>query len=290
MAGLLLYQMPTFILLQESYLCSIIQRISVLMKQLLLLLYGTVIFMSSCTLTQDTKFYADKSSSIEISMRMDPSLSQKMNSASGDSKKIHGQSVDELPKGWVSFYDLAKQDTSKKIDMSNDTVRILMEKMYIKYLVENGTFVGFSMKAEKLMGKDLDRFNDEFAKLNPGKSSDSLKPKLASDPVSLWDGQTLTLKIGKEKKAEDSSDKKKSKSKDSNPDMLASLFKDANIVITYRYSFEKKIKKIQGKHDFFKKIDDHTVVYELDFKKLMEMSEKGKSLKKKDEEIIVKTE
>lgn len=260
------------------------------MKPFVLFLCSTLLFVSSCTLTQESKFYADQSSSTEITMRMDPSLTQKMNPASGDSKKVHGKSVDQLPKNWVSFYELSKQDTSKKQALSNDTVRALMEKIFIKYIVEEGNFVGFSMKADRLMGDELKKFGDQFNALNPGKSSDSLKPKLATDPIAEWDGKNLTIKLGKGNKEDEASEKKKTKSKDGQTDMFSALFKDANIVITYRYSFEKKIKKIQGKNDFFKKVDDHTVVYELDFKKLMEMSDKGKSMKKKDEMIIVKTE
>lgn len=248
-----------------------------------------LILFTSCATMQECKLYSDGSASAEVFLRIDPSITQKMKPISGDSagKKIHGKNIEDLPKGWVSFYDLFPDS----IKVSGDTAE-LFKHLYIKYLIEKGQFVGMGMKSERLQGGDLSDFSRSFNQLNPGKNLDSLRPEFGIEPKSHWDGKILTLKVGNTNQTNSKNSPKNSKEKKNKENAFtpSSILKEANIVMTYKFSFEKKIKKVKGKNDLFRKVNDYTVQYEIDFRKLFQLVEEGKALHKRDPVIYVVTE
>ncbi|MEI7488186.1 MAG: hypothetical protein WCJ72_12395 [Chryseobacterium sp.] len=65
--------------------------------------------------------------------------------------------------------------------------------------------------------------------------------------------------------------------------MMMMFFKKIETIL----KFEGKIKSITGKHDWLKKVDDHSVKIEYDLKS---MFDKGEKLQNEDKKIIIVTE
>ncbi|MFN6943551.1 MAG: hypothetical protein ACK4ND_01285 [Cytophagaceae bacterium] len=271
------------------------------MKNLFLLL-GLTFVLASCQVNIDSKLYADKTAGMEIYMKLDDKLVDQMKPKEKSDTveaKFAGKDINDLPKGWFSMYDLAKDNDTLQLDA--DSIRIL-KMIEMKVDVDGEKFRGFGMRINHAVQRDLQHFENAFLKFNPAADMDKEKAKKTTKGMEIdWDGKRLIIptdngteettsneKKEKVKKEKGSKNKKDDGMEDF--DFVKAMFGDASFTMTYRYSFEKKIKKIKGKHDLVRKVDDYTVEYRIDFLELMDMSKEGKKLKKQDKFITVITE
>ncbi|WMJ72758.1 hypothetical protein RCC89_06210 [Cytophagaceae bacterium ABcell3] len=260
------------------------------MRHLILALTCSLVWLTSCHMEATTKFYADRTGSAEVYISLDDHLASQMkNEGDSEAPTYNGTKVKDLPRDWTSLYDMALAQNDSAALLDKDTVE-LMKLIQVKFDIRNEKFRGYGFRIDRASEKEFIDFAKTIESFHPAASVDKEKTEMSTQALKVsWDGQKLIIPLGSQ--LDDPQDNENTKKVNDEPDpaydMIKTMFEDANCSITYRYAFENKIKKIKGEHDFFRKVDDHTVEFKLDFMQLMEMSEKGQTLKKKDEVVTV---
>ena len=247
------------------------------------------IILQACAVDSVTTYHQDKTTSILMNIDMEELLGMAKNmggdSANSDNKF---KNFELFPKNWKNMYEIMQEDSEKKgIPMTKDRDSIqIMKKMFVKSNFENNEMTGISFRMDKLTPEEVKNFSKTSKKINfiSATSSDN----------SIWDGKTLTLDteyfnpqtfsetLKKEMTLEAKTDSAKAEA-----ESALAMMKMFNTKFNNKIKFETKIKSIQGKQNWVKKIDDYTIDMSFSFEELLDESLK---LNEKDKKVIIITE
>ena len=214
----------------------------------------------SCNVTADVTLHEDKTQSIKIDF--DGKEAAKIFKDENKKKK---KDKDDLPKEWTSLYDLDKKERTTDAD----TIAV-MKKIYIKGGYDKDEeMTDIFVKTDKLTNKELSLvFN---------KKDGEEFPVLDLFSKNEWDGKTLKINTSVLN------------------DMLIKINQDKEcgfdwMIFTKNYRvtfhFNSEIKKIEGKHDLVRKVNNNTV--EIKFN-VDDVRKKGFKFKNDDSFITITT-
>ena len=247
------------------------------------------IILQACAVDSVTTYHQDKTTSVLMNIDMKDLLAMAKNMG-GDSANSDNKFKDfeMYPRDWKNMYEIMQEDSEKKgIAMTKDKDSIqLIKKMFVKSNFENNEMTGIAFKMDRLTPEEIKNFSRTSKKSNfiSATSSDN----------TIWDGKTLTLDteyfnpqtfsetLKKEMTLEAKTDSAKAEA-----ESALAMMKMFNTKFNNKIKFESKIKSIQGKHDWVKKIDDYTIDMSFSFEQLLDESLK---LNEKDKKVIIITE
>ncbi|WP_213190396.1 hypothetical protein [Cloacibacterium caeni] len=247
------------------------------------------IILQACAVDSVTTYHQDKTTSVLMNIDMKDLLAMAKNMG-GDSANSDNKFKDfeMYPRDWKNMYEIMKEDSEKKgIAMTKDKDSIqLIKKMFVKSNFENNEMTGIAFKMDRLTPEEIKNFSRTSKKSNfiSATSSDN----------TIWDGKTLTLDteyfnpqtfsetLKKEMTLEAKTDSAKAEA-----ESALAMMKMFNTKFNNKIKFETKIKSIQGKYDWVKKIDDYTIDMSFSFEQLLDESLK---LNEKDKKVIIITE
>ena len=228
---------------------------------MVVLLMATLV---SCNVTADVTLHEDKTQSIKIDF--DGKEAAKIFK---DEKKKKKKDRDDLPKEWTSFYEMNLKKDKKERITAPDTIAV-MKKIYVKGGYDKDEeMTDIFVKTDKLTNKELSLvFN---------KKDGEEFPVLDLFSKNEWDGKTLKINTSVLN------------------DMLIKINQDKEcgfdwMIFTKNYRvtfhFNSEIKKIEGKHDLVRKVNNNTV--EIKFN-MDNVKKKGFKFKKDDSFITITT-
>ena len=217
----------------------------------------------SCNVNADVTLHEDKTQSIV--MDIDGKEAAKIFK---DENKKDKKDKDDLPKEWTSLYEMNLKKDKKERITHPDTIAV-MKKIYVKGSYDKGDLTDISFKTDKLTNKELSiMFN---------KKEEKSLPILDLFSKNEWDGKTLKINTSVLN------------------DMLIKINQDKEsgfdwMIFTKNYRvtfhFNSEIKKIEGKHDLVRKVNNNTV--EIKFN-MDNVKKKGFKFKKDDSFITITT-
>ena len=214
----------------------------------------------SCNVNADITLHEDKTQSIV--MDIDGKEAAKIFK---DEKKKKKKDRDDLPKEWTSLYEMNLKKDKKERITAPDTIAV-MKKIYVKGSYDKDDLTDISFKTDKLTNKELSfvfKTND--------------LPVLDLFSKNEWDGKTLKINTSVLN------------------DILIKINQDKEcgfdwMIFTkdYRvtFHFNSEIKKIEGKHDLVRKVNNNTV--EIKFN-IDDVRKKGFKFKNDDSFITITT-
>ena len=214
----------------------------------------------SCNVNADVTLHEDKTQSIKIDF--DGKEAAKIFKDENKKKK---KDRDDLPKEWTSLYDLDKKERTTDAD----TIAV-MKKIYVKGGYDKDEeMTDIFVKTDKLTNKELSLvFN---------KKDGEEFPVLDLFSKNEWDGKTLKINTSV------LNDILVKKNKDQESDLDWIIFtKDYRVT----FHFNSEIKKIEGKHDLVRKVNNNTV--EIKFN-VDDVRKKGFKFKNNDSFITITT-
>ena len=214
----------------------------------------------SCNVTADVTLHEDKTQSIKIDF--DGKEAAKIFKDENKKKK---KDKDDLPKEWTSLYDLDKKERTTDAD----TIAV-MKKIYIKGGYDKDEeMTDIFVKTDKLT-------NEELSLVFNKKDGEEF-PVLDLFSKNEWDGKTLKINTSV------LNDILVKKNKDQESDLDWIIF-TKNYRVTFH--FNSDIKKIEGKHDLVRKVNNNTV--EIKFN-VDDIRKKGFKFKNDDSFITITT-
>lgn len=244
-------------------------------------------FLQSCSVISEITYFKDATSTSLVDIDAKQTLSMvKAFAIDSSGEKGSLEELEKLPKTWTSFYEIQKKDGS--LPKNPDSIKLL-KRAFMKSNFENDELSGFSLKLERFSAQDYKNFD----KMNEGKRE---KIQLEKQMFTDWDGKKLTIDINdlnfdnmdellKEKEEDENLSSEEIKQKKEQVKAMMQMF-DMKMMTTLK--FENKIKNISGKHEWFQKIDDHSVKINFDFKKMFDEKPSDNSTDKG--KIIITTE
>ena len=227
---------------------------------MVVLLMATLV---SCNVTADVTLHKDKTQSIV--MDIDGKEAAKIFK---DENKKGKKDKDDLPKEWISLYEMNLKKDKKERITHPDTIAV-MKKIYVKGSYDKDDLTDISFKTDKLTNKELSiMFN---------KKEEKSLPILDLFSRNEWDGKTLKINTS----VLNDILVKKNKDKESDLDWMI-FTKDYRVT----FHFDSEIKKIEGKHDLVRKVNNNTV--EIKFN-IDDVREKGFKFKNDDSFITITT-
>ena len=224
---------------------------------------GLAMTLVSCNVTADITLHKDKTQSIV--MDIDGKEAAKIFK---DENKKGKKDKDDLPKEWTSLYEMNLKKDKKERITSPDTIAV-MKKIYVKGSYDKDDLTDISFKTDKLTNKELSiMFN---------KKEEKSLPILDLFSRNEWDGKTLKINTS----VLNDILVKKNKDKESDLDWMI-FTKDYRVT----FHFDSEIKKIEGKHDLVRKVNNNTV--EIKFN-IDDVREKGFKFKNDDSFITITT-
>ncbi len=218
----------------------------------------------SCNVNADVTLHEDKTQSIV--MDIDGKEAAKIFK---DEKKKKKKDRDDLPKKWTSFYEMNLKKDKKERTTDADTIAV-MKKIYIKGGYDKDEeMTDIFVKTDKLT-------NEELSLVFNKKEEKSL-PILDLFSRNEWDGKTLKINTS----VLNDILVKKNQDKESGFDWM--IF-TKNYRVTFHFNSE--IKKIEGKHDLVRKVNNNMV--EIKFN-IDDVRKKGFKFKKDDSFITITT-
>lgn len=222
---------------------------------------GLVMTLVSCNVDADVTLHKDKTQSIKI----DIDVKEMAKIFKDENKK---DKKDEFPKEWTSLYEMNLKKDKKERITAPDTIAV-MKKIYVKGSYDKDDLTDISFKTDKLTNRELSiMFNK--------KETESL-PILDLFSKNEWDGKTLKINTS----VLNDILVKKNQGKES--DLYWMMF-TKNYRATFH--FDSDIKKIEGKHDLVRKVNNNTV--EIKFN-IDDVREKGFKFKNDDSFITITT-
>ena len=222
---------------------------------------GLVMTLISCNVTADITLHKDKTQSIV--MDIDGKEAAKIFK---DENKKDKKDKDDLPKEWTSLYEMNLKKDKKERITAPDTIAV-MKKIYIKSGYDKDEeMTDIFVKTDKLTNKEL-----SFV----FKTNDF--PVLDLFSRNEWDGKTLKINTSVLN------------------DILVKINQDKEhgfdwMLFTKNYRatfhFNSEIKKIEGKHDLVRKVNNNTV--EIKFN-IDDVRKKGFKFKNDDSFITITT-
>ena len=197
---------------------------------------GLAMTLVSCNVTADITLHKDKTQSIV--MDIDGKEAAKIFK---DDNKKGKKDKDDLPKEWTSLYEMNLKKDKKERITAPDTIAV-MKKIYVKGSYDKDDLTDISFKTDKLTNKELSiMFN---------KKEEKSLPILDLFSKNEWDGKTLKINTSV------LNDMLIKKNKDQESDLDWIIFtKDYRVT----FHFNSEIKKIEGKHDLVRKVNNNTV-------------------------------
>ena len=225
---------------------------------------GLAMTLVSCNVTADITLHKDKTQSIV--MDIDGKEAAKIFK---DEDKKKSKSLKEgFPKEWTSLYEMNLKKDKKERITAPDTIAV-MKKIYVKGSYDKDDLTDISFKTDKLTNKELSiMFN---------KKEEKSLPILDLFSRNEWDGKTLKINTS----VLNDILVKKNKDKESDLDWMI-FTKDYRVT----FHFDSEIKKIEGKHDLVRKVNNNTV--EIKFN-IDDVREKGFKFKNDDSFITITT-
>ena len=221
---------------------------------------GLVMTLVSCNVNADITLHKDKTQSIV--MDIDGKEAAKIFK---DENKKGKKDKDDLPKEWTSLYEMNLKKDKKERITAPDTIAV-MKKIYVKGSYDKDDLTDISFKTDKLTNKELSfvfKTND--------------LPVLDLFSKNEWDGKTLKINTSV------LNDILIKKNKDQESDLDWMIFtKDYRVT----FHFNSEIKKIEGKHDLVRKVNNNTV--EIKFN-VDDVRKKGFKFKNDDSFITITT-
>ena len=224
---------------------------------------GLVMTLISCNVTADITLHKDKTQSIV--MDIDGKEAAKIFK---DENKKDKKDKDDLPKEWTSLYEMNLKKDKKERITAPDTIAV-MKKIYVKGSYDKDDLTDISFKTDKLTNKELSiMFN---------KKEEKSLPILDLFSKNEWDGKTLKINTSVLN------------------DILVKINQDKEhgfdwMLFTKNYRatfhFNSEIKKIEGKHDLVRKVNNNTV--EIKFN-IDDVGKKGFKFKNDDSFITITT-
>ena len=197
---------------------------------------GLVMTLVSCNVNADITLHKDKTQSIV--MDIDGKEAAKIFK---DENKKGKKDKDDLPKEWTSLYEMNLKKDKKERITHPDTIAV-MKKIYVKGSYDKDDLTDISFKTDKLTNKELSiMFN---------KKEEKSLPILDLFSRNEWDGKTLKINTS----VLNDILVKKNKDKESDLDWMI-FTKDYRVT----FHFDSEIKKIEGKHDLVRKVNNNTV-------------------------------
>ena len=224
---------------------------------------GLAMTLVSCNVTADITLHKDKTQSIV--MDIDGKEAAKIFK---DENKKSKKDKDDLPKEWTSLYEMNLKKDKKERITAPDTIAV-MKKIYVKGSYDKDDLTDISFKTDKLTNKELSiMFN---------KKEEKSLPILDLFSKNEWDGKTLKINTSV------LNDMLIKKNKDQESDLDWIIFtKDYRVT----FHFNSEIKKIEGKHDLVRKVNNNTV--EIKFN-VDDVRKKGFKFKNDDSFITITT-
>ena len=224
---------------------------------------GLAMTLVSCNVTADITLHKDKTQSIV--MDIDGKEAAKIFK---DENKKGKKDKDDLPKEWTSLYEMNLKKDKKERITHPDTIAV-MKKIYVKGSYDKDDLTDISFKTDKLTNKELSiMFN---------KKEEKSLPILDLFSKNEWDGKTLKINTSV------LNDMLIKKNKDQESDLDWIIFtKDYRVT----FHFNSEIKKIEGKHDLVRKVNNNTV--EIKFN-VDDVRKKGFKFKNDDSFITITT-
>ena len=222
-----------------------------------------MVTLVSCNVNADVTLHKDKTQSIV--MDIDGKEAAKIFKDENKKSKKH---KDDLPKEWTSLYEMNLKKDKKERITHPDTIAV-MKKIYVKGSYDKDDLTDISFKTDKLTNKELSiMFN---------KKEEKSLPILDLFSRNEWDGKTLKINTSV------LNDILVKKNKDQESDLDWMIFtKDYRVT----FHFDSEIKKIEGKHDLVRKVNNNTV--EIKFN-IDDVREKGFKFKNDDSFITITT-
>jgi len=225
---------------------------------------GLVMTLVSCNVTADITLHKDKTQSIV----MDIDVKEMAKIFKDEDKKKSNSLKEGFPKEWTSLYEMNLKKDKKERITAPDTIAV-MKKIYVKGSYDKDDLTDISFKTDKLTNKELSiMFN---------KKEEKSLPILDLFSRNEWDGKTLKINTSV------LNDILVKKNKDQESDLDWIIFtKDYRVT----FHFDSEIKKIEGKHDLVRKVNNNTV--EIKFN-IDDVREKGFKFKNDDSFITITT-
>lgn len=250
----------------------------------------------SCEINFESTFHNDATTSMKVTLKIDEKMEEDTTSGQNESgkdtpKKFKGYSITELPAKWTSFYALNKK-SGKPLPTLQDSVRFL-KSVWVKFDTKGDDLRGFSIKIDRAEKKDLRRFHQLFQDMSLEDNANRNATRQAETLEPRWDGKKLVIPVGEDPVAKEISNPEIQKTQAEAKEALkffTNMLNGANIIVSYTFTFERKIQKIQGTHDLIKKLDDYSLVYRVDMLDIVKKEAEGERIKRADQEIIIWTE
>ena len=215
---------------------------------------GLAMTLVSCNVTADITLHKDKTQSIV--MDIDGKEAAKIFK---DENKKDKKDKDDLPKEWTSLYEMNLKKDKKERITAPDTIAV-MKKIYVKGSYDKDDLTDISFKTDKLTNKELSMmFN---------KKEEKSLPILDLFSRNEWDGKTLKINTSVLN------------------DILVKINQDKEcgfdwMIFTkdYRvtFHFNSEIKKIEGKHDLVRKVNNNTVEIKFSSDDILQKDDKFKN-------------
>ena len=215
---------------------------------------GLVMTLVSCNVNADITLHKDKTQSIV--MDIDGKEAAKIFK---DENKKGKKDKDDLPKEWTSLYEMNLKKDKKERITHPDTIAV-MKKIYVKGSYDKDDLTDISFKTDKLTNKELSiMFN---------KKEEKSLPILDLFSRNEWDGKTLKINTSV------LNDILVKKNKDQESDLDWMIFtKDYRVT----FHFNSDIKKIEGKHDLVRKVNNNTVEIKFSSDDILQKDDKFKN-------------
>ena len=197
---------------------------------------GLVMTLVSCNVNADITLHKDKTQSIVMDID-----GKEVAKIFKDENKKGKKDKDDLPKEWTSLYEMNLKKDKKERITHPDTIAV-MKKIYVKGSYDKDDLTDISFKTDKLTNKELSiMFN---------KKEEKSLPILDLFSKNEWDGKTLKINTSV------LNDMLIKIDKDQESDLDWMIFtKDYRVT----FHFNSEIKKIEGKHDLVRKVNNNTV-------------------------------
>ena len=215
---------------------------------------GLAMTLVSCNVTADITLHKDKTQSIVMDID-----GKEVAKIFKDENKKGKKDKDDLPKEWTSLYEMNLKKDKKERITAPDTIAV-MKKIYVKGSYDKDDLTDISFKTDKLTNKELSiMFN---------KKEEKSLPILDLFSRNEWDGKTLKINTS----VLNDILVKKNKDKESDLDWMM-FTKDYRVT----FHFDSEIKKIEGKHDLVRKVNNNTVEIKFSSDDILQKDDKFKN-------------
>ncbi|GJQ04738.1 hypothetical protein [Capnocytophaga canimorsus] len=229
--------------------------------------------LQSCTVNMEMTFHKDDATSILMEFDSKEMIDMMQSKSDSTSKKSN---LNKFSKEWKSIYQLSEEEGKP---ISKDSMEVA-KKIFLKGIYDQEQETGFAIKMERLDKKELEGFSD-----SENKEAKMLSPFVKSGTD--WDGKRLIIDMKEISSKKEEKEQKKDKKEEKIDELFSgieNMLKMIDVQFNATFKFENKIKSIKGKHQNFKKIDNHTVQISVKF------NEEFDKTKKNDDKIIITTE